>query len=170
MIWFLLAGGLAAALAMPALLSPWLPDKRRTLRVSLGLYLMALGIGFALGNAWYAIATGRVGISIKSVGDVASFSGQPVVASLVLLVNLACAGCFAALGWMTLRHPGVRDSQGPGQQEELHGFTAAERAAVEPEARRLLEARFPGLGGLQTPHFDSLLQVQIEELLHKQNR
>jgi hypothetical protein len=163
----MLAGSLALAVAMPFLLAPRFGDRARLLGFSVGGYLMALGLVFLLGTAYVVVSSGEVGISVRGVGGTAAFADEPVVALLLLLVNAAGAMCFIALGWFCVRHPLRRGTGDADAFQAPSGFSADERAAVAPEARRLLEARFPGLGRIQAPHFDSLLQGQIEELLRK---
>src|SRR5690606_20130128 len=52
----------------------------------------------------------------------------------------------------------------PVSTPKLPQFTAAERASVEPEARRLLDEKFPGLD-FDSPGFTGLLQMEIDRIL-----
>lgn len=169
-VWWMLAGGLALAVALPFLLEPWYGDRNRLMAFSLGAYLIALGLYLLLGALYIALSSGEVGISVRGRGGTVAFSDEPVVASLLLLVNAVAAMCFIALGWFCVRYPPQGGQRDANLFERTSAFSAAERAAVEPEARRQLEAMFPRLGSIQAPHFDSLLQGQIEEILRKRKR
>ena len=52
----------------------------------------------------------------------------------------------------------------PVPTPKLPQFTPAERASVEPEARRLLDEKFPGLD-FDSPGFTGLLQMEIDRIL-----
>lgn len=63
-----------------------------------GAYLAAasaLGIGY---TGYVALAYGGVGIGRRTLTAVILFADQPILASLVLLINIAGLGCLAALG------------------------------------------------------------------------
>lgn len=105
MLWWMLVGGLALAVAVPFLLAPWYGNRNRMMGFSLGVYLMALGLFFLLGTLYVALFSGEVGISMRGRGGTATFADEPLVASLLLLVNAAGAMCFIALGWLCVRHP-----------------------------------------------------------------
>jgi hypothetical protein len=163
----LFVGGFVAAIVLPMLFSPSHADRNRLMSLSIAGYMILLGVAFIAVVIYHSIVFGETGIGARGTGAMVSFTDEPAVATIVLLVNLAIACTFVAMGWVTIRYVN-RSNATQGNNIDLSTlFTDTEIAAAKEEAKRNIDKSFPGLGNIKSAYYDALLQGEIDKILRK---
>lgn len=99
----LLLVGMLLTLIIPIFLARSRVARGRLCGILFGAYLTAVSTAGIVFLLYVAVVHGGAGIGRRTLSATFLFSQQPVVATFVLLVNLACLGCLMALGWTIFR-------------------------------------------------------------------
>ena len=74
-------------------------ERGRVAGMLFGAYVCCLGLVGAALVVYRAVMHGSIGISRRGNSATFMFSDEPVLATLTLLVSLACTAVFTAFGW-----------------------------------------------------------------------
>lgn len=95
----LLLVGMLLTLIIPIFLVRSREARGRLCGILFGIYLAAVSVAGILFFLYMAVVHGGTALGRRTLSATLLFSQQPVLATLVLLINLAGLGCFVALGW-----------------------------------------------------------------------
>jgi O-antigen ligase len=102
-IWLALLAGCILPLIIPIFFDKSREERGRLAGMLFGGYVSLLGAAGAALVIYIAIAHGTAGIGRYGQKAWFAFSEEPIAATLVLLVILACTGTFTAFGWFLFK-------------------------------------------------------------------